>query len=120
MITPVFINPNPDKGLKETRNLNNLSKTFRGHSFYRNVEKEGFELNYVSWDWEWEIRFKNKSGFMVFREDGGDLVLYVYSFDDDLDPRIFVIRGYKENQQSKVIDLVKFQWATLRFEVPFK
>lgn len=113
MLIPVFINPNPERGIKETRNLNNLSKTFRGHSFYRNVEKEGFELNYVSWSWEWEIRFKNKSGFMVFREDGKDLVLYVYSFNNDLNPKIIVIRGYKENQRSKVIDLVRLQWIIL-------
>lgn len=108
----IFLNPNKDKSVKSTDMLNAISKTFRQDSFYRFVSQEGFELCPFDFQWEWIINFNNKSGFIVLREYGAHIRMFVYTHSDDLDPKEFLIRDYKPTHNGKLISLIKSEYRS--------
>jgi len=98
----VVMNPNVDKTIVSTDLLNIFSKAFRDSDFYKKyVSQDGFELSIADFKWEWIINFNNKSGFMVMRELGYDLKLYVYEHCDDLYPTEVLIKDFK-NEVSQI------------------
>ena len=96
MMTNGFVfSVRPSGGIKETKLLNNLSKEFRKTPLYKRVVLEDrFEINPFDPKWEWEIRFKNKSGFIVLNEQSSNSVrVYVYRTENDLDPYVILIKN---------------------------
>lgn len=74
--------------ITESETLNRVADHFRTTDFYsRFVSKEGFSLNPVNIFWEWEIRFNNKSGFMVLYQDtqrAHTYHIYAYEWEDQI------------------------------------
>ena len=104
----VFIkNPNADKSIKSTEKLNSISKDFRKTKFYKVVDNEGFELNYVNFTWEWIINFKDTGAFMALNERGNNIYLYAYKYKDDLYPDVYELKKFKTKHMSKMIQLIK-------------
>ena len=86
-------NPNPGQGVKETTILNKYSANFRESAFAKKfVSQEGFEIGF-DFVWEYTINFNRKSGFIVFREVGNVLKVFVYKDDEDLDPTLYEVRN---------------------------
>jgi hypothetical protein len=106
----LFVNPNPQKGIVETPKLNKLSEFARTTDFFKKfVSQEGFELSPADFKWEWIINFNKKSGFMVFREQGNHLRMFVYKTADDLNWQEGLIKDFKTNEtsMSKLVNLIK-------------
>ncbi len=106
----LFVNPNPEKGVVESTKLNKLSDFARTTEFFKKfVSKEGFELSPADFKWEWIINFNKKSGFMVIREYGNHLRLFVYKTADDLNWQEILIKDFKTNEtsMSKLVNFMK-------------
>lgn len=118
IILPVFTNPNQDKSVKETTNLNAFSAHFRQDAFCKKyVSEEGFELNPMYFHWEYIIKFNNRSGFMVLTERGKDLMLYVYKTENDLDWSEFLIKDFNRfdnRTMSRMTQLVKSAYRLIK------
>ncbi len=84
----VFNNPNEDKGIRATEFLNILSKSFRNCSYFKKNEiREGFELNYIDFVWEYFVVKDNS--LIVFREMNDNIIkVWVYKNQDDQFPQI--------------------------------
>lgn len=105
--TPVFTNPNDDKSVKATEKLNFIANNFRKDTFYKRVEREGFELNYIDFKWEWIINFKDTGAFMALNERGKNIYLYAYKYDEDLNPTVYKLRDFKTKHISKIVRFIK-------------
>lgn len=103
----LILNPNDDKSVKATEKLNFIANALRKEDFYKRVEREGFELNYQDFKWEWIINFEDTGAFMALRERGKNINLYAYKFENDLDPIIYEIRDFKTKHTSKMVQLIK-------------
>jgi hypothetical protein len=90
----LYVNPNDDKSVVETKILNKFSKYFRETDFAKKfVSQEYFELNCADFSWEYYINFNLKTAFIVMREGFNDFYnnqpcinLYIYYHKDDLKP----------------------------------
>lgn len=111
----IFIkNPNEDKSLKITEKLNSISRDFRKTNFYKVVENEGFELNYVNFTWEWIINFKDTGAFMALNERGNNIYLYAYKYKEDLNPIVYELKHFKTKHMSKMIQLIKTAYYIIK------
>lgn len=74
--------------ITESETLNRVADHFRTTDFYsRFVSKEGFSINPIYCHWEWEIRFNNKSGFMVLYQStqtAHTYHIYAYEWEDQI------------------------------------
>jgi hypothetical protein len=95
-------------GLKSTDKLNHLIRTIESSNFnkYLNSKTTGFEVDFDA-KWCLQIHFNNRSGFIALKEYGQEIRVWVYEYDNDLDPRIFVIKNYQIAQEAKLISLIK-------------
>jgi hypothetical protein len=106
----IFLNPNPNKDVKESAKLNYISQLARETDFFKKfVSQEGFELSPADFKWEWIINFNNKSGFMVLREYDNHLRFFVYKTKDDLNWKEFLIKDFNLDNRSvsRLISLIK-------------
>lgn len=96
----LFINPNPN-GVVATEKLNKASEVLRTTDFFKNfVKDEGFELSPADFKWEYIITFNKRSGFMVLRESGNDLRLFIYVEKDDLNWIEVQIKNFNPDNRS--------------------
>jgi hypothetical protein len=110
----IVMNPNVDKDVKSTDNLNRLSKALRTHNFMSRIKSEGFELSICDFKWEYIITFKSTTGFIVFRENSNDkLDCWLYKFDDDLQPQQFLIDSADKDSGEVFIKLVKSMYYSI-------
>jgi hypothetical protein len=106
-IASLFVNSNPT-GVTSTPMLNAVARYARTTDFFKNcVSQEGFEINPIDFKWEWIINFNNRSGFVVLRQHGNHLRVFVYKTQDDTNWKEIVIRNFKTNQTSQLIDSIK-------------
>lgn len=104
----LFLNPNPSKPILETKKLNSFSSHLRNTDFSKKfIEKEGFELNVCDFKWEYIINFQRKSGFIVMREYGSDVKMWVYSYENDLIPKELILKGFETKNYNKIITTIK-------------
>jgi hypothetical protein len=111
----IYLNPNSNKDVKSTDKLNKVSATLRESTFFKKyVSSEGFELSFADFNWEWIINFNNKSGFIVFREYGPHLRMFVYKHNDDLNWDEIIINNFSCNTSSisKLENLIKQQYRS--------
>jgi hypothetical protein len=72
----VFQNPRKNGKINAALRLNEIASLFEKTDFYKQfVSKAGFELNPISFEWEYIIEFKKKTGFVVLMEDNHNLDL---------------------------------------------
>ena len=111
----LFINTNPNRGIVETKKLNTFSSHLRNTDFAKSfISQEGFELSPIDFTWEYLINFNRKSGFMVMREYGSDVKLWIYSYNDDLSPEEVILRGFEAKNFNKIITFIKSKRQILK------
>jgi hypothetical protein len=71
-------------------------------------------LSPIDFVWEYTIKFNRKSGFMVMREYGSKVKLWVYNYNDDLNPEIFILDGFETKNFNKIITFLKSKRQALR------
>lgn len=68
--------------------LNEIAAHFRTTDFCSKfVSQEGFDINFMSKNWEWNIRFNGKEGWMcLYQDDTTSNVyhLYAYEYEDQI------------------------------------
>lgn len=112
LVLPVYLNPNKDKSVKSADMLNNFSEYLRQQHFVNKISKEGFELNPHDFKWEYIINFVDKSGFMVLRENGKNIKLFVYRYDEDLNWLEFDIKDYKPANNIRLFEVIRLMYKT--------
>lgn len=117
----IFMNPNPGSGVKASKILNDYSTRLRKEDFFTKfVKSEGFDINPIDFTWEYIIEFKNRSGFLVFREIGlNTLKLFVYPSANSLRPKQFIIKNAipidgVENGLTRLLKLIKEEYRKLK------
>jgi hypothetical protein len=97
----------------ETKNLNFLSAELAKTKWFKNfvdMDRTGFSINPSDAKWEYEIQFKQKSRFIVFRElDRTTLRCWFYSHSNDLKPIIMDMRDYVNHQYCVKVTLEMIQ-----------
>ena len=85
-------------GITETKTLNFFSKFLRRTDLYRKqISSEGFELGFDG-EWEYIIKFKGKTGFIVFREDrynNVSMFTYITGKEHYVKPHVWECNGGK-------------------------
>lgn len=77
-----FTNPNPDKKVKESTKLNDLAKEceklFWTHMTRFDDYKVGFELNPMTFSWEYTVDLFNQSRLVMSERKDGDIDVWMY------------------------------------------
>lgn len=99
---------------KCSENLNQIAAHFRTTDFSSKfVSEEGFTINWINGQWEWEIRFRGKAGWIcLFEHPTTPNVyhLYAYEYEDQnlIEPTMtFRVVGGVEAGKKIVSALVK-------------
>jgi hypothetical protein len=95
-------------GIKSTDKLNHLHKEILRDSFSKFIDKSksGFWID-LDARWAQHIYFNNKPGFIVLKEQYDDIQVWIYSFDNDLEPTYYILDNYKTSQSKKLINFIK-------------
>lgn len=105
----MLIIPTKNNEIKEAKKLNDFSKLFRTLNTYDNVSEDGFEMGIGMGGtavWEWVIKFKDSSGFMVLVERPTTITYFIYRHKDDLDPLWGGVE-YGKNQFKKLNQIIR-------------
>ena len=103
-----FITILTPNGIKSTDKLNHASSKLKSSNFYKfvNKDKTGFELDFDA-RWAWIIKFNNKSGFMALKEQNDGIQVWVYKYDNDINPKEYLLRNFNRSETNKLINFIK-------------
>lgn len=111
----IYVNPNKNKQVIETTNLNRFSKILRLSDFMKtHIKSEGFELSPFDFKWEYIIHFNRTDAFMVFREYGNKLEGWVYSYDEDLKPTTTIVVNANMDKGDAFVRKVKDLYRNIK------